>query len=145
MTASPLKAERSCRMTMSTSYPSAVSMRIGRSKEFSRKSRHVGLAQAEQPRGNAVLEGLAEALAERAEGCGATDVRIHTLRRGESRCGFKTAIVERHFRPDFRVGADYSDDAVCGVDDALAFAALGDVGFGRIIEIGRSGFRSNSI
>ena len=38
----PLEAERGCRMTMSTSYPSAVSMRSGRSKEFSRKS----------PRGN---------------------------------------------------------------------------------------------
>lgn len=58
---------------------------------------------------------------------------------------FQTAIVGRHFMPDFRVGSDYSDDALCGVDNALAPAALEDVGFGRIIETDRGGFRSNNI
>lgn len=33
-------------------------------------------------------------------------------------CSFATANSERHSRPNFRVGADYSGDALCGVDSA---------------------------
>ena len=54
--------------------------------------------------------------------------------RWAGRRGFRTAIVECHFRSDFRVAADDPDDALCGVDNALARAALEDVGFGRIQE-----------
>jgi hypothetical protein len=50
--------------------------------------------------------------------------------------GFRTALVERHFADDFRVSADEPPVALCGVDNALARAALEDVGFGRIIEAG---------
>ncbi len=52
------------------------------------------------------------------------------------RRGFRTAIVERRFRPDFRAGAPDPAVALCGVDNALARAGLEDVGFGRIIEAG---------
>lgn len=55
------------------------------------------------------------------------------------RKGFRTAIVERRFRPDFLVGPDDPGVALCGVDNALARAALEDVGFGRIIEAGLGG------
>jgi hypothetical protein len=50
--------------------------------------------------------------------------------------GFRTTIVERLFAPDFRVAPDEPSVAVCGVDNALARAALGEVGFGRVIEAG---------
>jgi len=56
---------------------------------------------------------------------------------------FRTAIVERRFRPDFRVGTDDPAVALCGVDNALARAALEDVGFGRIIEAGLGGGTSD--
>lgn len=59
------------------------------------------------------------------------------------RRGFRTAIVERRFRPDFRVGTDEPAVALCGVDNALARAALEDVGFGRIIEAGLGGGTSD--
>lgn len=55
------------------------------------------------------------------------------------RRGFKTAIVERRFTADFRVGANDPVVALCGVDNALARAALEDVGFGRIVEAGLGG------
>lgn len=55
------------------------------------------------------------------------------------RRGFRTAIVERRFTSDFRIGADDPAVALCGVDNALARAALENVGFGRIIEAGLGG------
>lgn len=59
------------------------------------------------------------------------------------RRGFKTAIVERRFAADFRVGAHEPAVALCGVDNALARAALEDVGFGRIVEAGLGGGTSD--
>lgn len=59
------------------------------------------------------------------------------------RRGFKTAIVERRFAADFRVGKDEPAVALCGVDNALARSALEDVGFGRIIEAGLGGGTSD--
>ena len=50
--------------------------------------------------------------------------------------GFRTTIIERLFAPDFRIESQEPCVAVCGVDNALARAALEDVGFGRIIEAG---------
>ena len=50
--------------------------------------------------------------------------------------GFRTAIIERRFTSDFRVGEDDPAVALCGVDNGLARRALEDVGFGRIIEAG---------
>lgn len=50
--------------------------------------------------------------------------------------GFRTAIVERQFASDFRVGADDPAVALCGVDNALARGALEDVGFAKVIEAG---------
>jgi hypothetical protein len=55
------------------------------------------------------------------------------------RRGFRTAIVERRFASDLRVGRDDPAVALCGVDNALARAALEDVGFGRVIESGLGG------
>lgn len=59
------------------------------------------------------------------------------------RRGFKTAIVERRFGADFRVGAHEPSVALCGVDNALARSALEDVGFGRIVEAGLGGGTSD--
>lgn len=59
------------------------------------------------------------------------------------RRGFKTAIVERRFAPDFRVGVPEPAVALCGVDNALARSALEDVGFGRIVEAGLGGGTSD--
>ncbi len=53
----------------------------------------------------------------------------------ESR-GFRTTIVERRFAGDFRVAGDEPRVALCGVDNALARAALENVGFDRVIEAG---------
>jgi hypothetical protein len=53
----------------------------------------------------------------------------------ESR-GFRTSIVERRFADDFRVSDDEPQLALCGVDNALARAALLDVGFQRVVEAG---------
>jgi hypothetical protein len=53
----------------------------------------------------------------------------------ESR-GFRTAIMERRFASDFRVGGDDPAVALCGVDNALARSTLEDVGFARVIEAG---------
>lgn len=50
--------------------------------------------------------------------------------------GFQTAITERRFAEDFRVGPDEPAVALCGVDNPEARAALEDVGFGRVIEAG---------
>lgn len=50
--------------------------------------------------------------------------------------GFRTAIVERSFAPDFRVDAREPAVALIGVDNALARQAAEDVGFSRIIEAG---------
>lgn len=50
--------------------------------------------------------------------------------------GFRTAVVERRFAADFRVGSDEPAVALCGVDNALARTALEDVGFARVIEAG---------
>lgn len=52
------------------------------------------------------------------------------------RRGFRTAIVERRFSPDFKVGSDEPALALCGVDNALARSALENVGFARVIEAG---------
>lgn len=50
--------------------------------------------------------------------------------------GFKTAVVERRFAPNFQIADDEPRVALCGVDNALARAALEDVGFARVIEAG---------
>jgi hypothetical protein len=50
--------------------------------------------------------------------------------------GFKTSIMERRFDSSFRVSSEEPSVALCGVDNALARAALEDVGFGRVIEAG---------
>lgn len=50
--------------------------------------------------------------------------------------GFQTAIVERLFTSDFKVGSDEPIIGICGVDNAIARSALEDVGFSRIIEAG---------
>jgi hypothetical protein len=50
--------------------------------------------------------------------------------------GFRTAIQERRFAANFRVAHDEPSVALCGVDNALARAALEDVGFGRVVEAG---------
>jgi hypothetical protein len=50
--------------------------------------------------------------------------------------GFKTAIIERSFNPDFRVGSREPAVALIGVDNALARQAIEDVGFDRVIEAG---------
>lgn len=55
------------------------------------------------------------------------------------RRGFKTAIIERPFGPDFEIQKDEPSLALCGVDNALARSALEDVGFGRVIEAGLGG------
>jgi len=52
------------------------------------------------------------------------------------RRGFVATIVERRFRPDFRVAEDEPPVALCGMDNALGRAALEEVGFSRIIEAG---------
>jgi hypothetical protein len=53
--------------------------------------------------------------------------------------GFRTTIVERRFAPDFTVAPDEPPVALCGVDNALARAALEEVGFARVIEAGLGG------
>ncbi len=50
--------------------------------------------------------------------------------------GFKTAIVERSFSADFRVGLREPAVALIGVDNALGRQAVEDVGFERVIEAG---------
>ena len=50
--------------------------------------------------------------------------------------GFRTAIHERRFAADFQVSGAEPQVALCGVDNALARAALEDVGFRRVIEAG---------
>jgi hypothetical protein len=50
--------------------------------------------------------------------------------------GFRTAIVERNFAPDFRVDSREPCVVFIGVDNALARQAIEDVGFARIIEAG---------
>ncbi|MCL4239724.1 MAG: thiamine biosynthesis protein ThiF [Dehalococcoidia bacterium] len=50
--------------------------------------------------------------------------------------GFRTTIVERRFAADFKVSIEEPNVALCGVDNALARAALEDVGFERVIEAG---------
>ncbi|MCY4497240.1 MAG: hypothetical protein OXC14_08140 [Rhodospirillaceae bacterium] len=52
------------------------------------------------------------------------------------RRGFRTAIVERSFAPDFKVSAREPIVALIGVDNALARQAVEDVGFDRVIEAG---------
>lgn len=59
------------------------------------------------------------------------------------RRGFRTAIVERRFAPDFRVASHEPAVALCGVDNELARSALEDVGFGRIVEAGLGGGTSD--
>jgi len=53
--------------------------------------------------------------------------------------GFRTTIVERRFAPDFAVAPGEPPVALCGVDNALARAALEEVGFARVIEAGLGG------
>ena len=50
--------------------------------------------------------------------------------------GFKTAIMERSFGPNFRVGPREPAVALIGVDNALARQAVEEVGFDRVIESG---------
>ena len=50
--------------------------------------------------------------------------------------GFKTAIVERKFKPGFRLHDDDPSLALCGVDNESARSALEDVGFAKVIEAG---------
>src|SRR5690606_11801916 len=50
--------------------------------------------------------------------------------------GFRTAIYERRFGLDFKVIGEEPSLALCGVDNALARAALEEVGFERVIEAG---------
>lgn len=50
--------------------------------------------------------------------------------------GFGATLVERRFRPDFKVADDEPAVALCGLDNALGRAALEQVGFGRLIEAG---------
>jgi hypothetical protein len=52
------------------------------------------------------------------------------------RRGFLTTIYERPFGPTFQVNHSEPLSALCGVDNALARAALEDVGFARVIEAG---------
>lgn len=56
----------------------------------------------------------------------------------ESR-GFQTRIIERRFAADFSVAAEEPAVALCGVDNALARAALEDAGFDYVIEAGLGG------
>ncbi|MGA2795359.1 MAG: hypothetical protein ABSE69_17905 [Roseiarcus sp.] len=53
--------------------------------------------------------------------------------------GFKTAIIERSFSADFRVGACEPPVALIGVDNALARQSVEGVGFERVIEAGLGG------
>ena len=53
--------------------------------------------------------------------------------------GFKTTMVERKFKPDFRVHHDEPSLALCGVDNEPARNALEDVGFAKVIEAGLGG------
>ena len=57
--------------------------------------------------------------------------------------GFKTAIVERRFKGNFRVGRDEPTLALCGVDNEFARSALEDVGFAKVIEAGLGGGTSD--
>ena len=50
--------------------------------------------------------------------------------------GFRTAIVERPFASDFRVGEREPPVALVGVDNALARQSVENVGFARVIEAG---------
>lgn len=50
--------------------------------------------------------------------------------------GFRTRISERQFDGNFRVSADDPPVAICGVDNALARAALEDAGFECVLEAG---------
>jgi hypothetical protein len=50
--------------------------------------------------------------------------------------GFKTNIIERRFEGCFRLQNDDPVVVLCGVDNAIARAALEDVGFSRIFEAG---------
>ena len=52
------------------------------------------------------------------------------------RRGFRTAIVERSFAPDFKVSRSEPIVALIGVDNALARQAIEVVGFDRVIEAG---------
>ena len=52
------------------------------------------------------------------------------------RRGFRTAIVERRFAPDFKLSPREPVVALIGVDNALARQAVEDVGFERVIEAG---------
>ena len=53
--------------------------------------------------------------------------------------GFKTAIVERRFKSDFKVHDEEPTLALCAVDNELARSALEDVGFVKVIEAGLGG------
>jgi hypothetical protein len=50
--------------------------------------------------------------------------------------GFVSQLFERRFTEDFKIHKDEPTVAICGFDNALARAALEDVGFSRIIEAG---------
>lgn len=50
--------------------------------------------------------------------------------------GFRAAVVERRFGPNFRIGDEEPEVALCGVDNPQARAALEDVGFKRVVEAG---------
>jgi len=50
--------------------------------------------------------------------------------------GFRTQILERKFAANFQVSEEEPTIALCGVDNAAARAALGDVGFRFIVNAG---------
>ena len=52
------------------------------------------------------------------------------------RLGFQTCLNERRFNSDFHIEANEPQLAFCGVDNAVARAAVEDVGFKRIVEAG---------
>lgn len=71
------------------------------------------------------------------------EYKTRAMAQWAERRGFRTAIVERRFTDDFRVGAREPAVGLCGVDNALARFALEDVGFGRIVEAGLGGGTSD--
>jgi hypothetical protein len=50
--------------------------------------------------------------------------------------GFRTVVIERHFAANFRVASGEPQLALVGVDNAMARAAIEEVGFARVIEAG---------
>ena len=62
--------------------------------------------------------------------------KTRAMARWAEQRGFRTAIIERKFKPGFRVHDDEPSLALCGVDNEPARNALEDVGFAKVIEAG---------